>query len=100
MLTDEYGLSLNQPSPFLAGLATFLAFMICGAVPILPFAFNMQAAFTVSMVMTGVVFFAIGAAKSKWALTPWWRSGLETLAIGGTAAAMAFAVGYFLKGLK
>jgi VIT1/CCC1 family predicted Fe2+/Mn2+ transporter len=52
------------------------------------------------MVMTGIVFFAIGAAKSKWALTPWWRSGLETLAIGGTAAAMAFAVGYFLKGLK
>ena len=100
MLTDEYGLSLNQPSPFLAALATFLAFMICGAVPILPFAFNMQAAFTVSMVMTGIVFFAIGATKSKWALTPWWRSGLETLAIGGTAAAMAFAVGYFLKGLK
>ncbi len=73
--------------------------MICGAVPILPFAFDMPAAFTVSMVMTGIVFFLIGTAKSKWALAPWWRSGLETFVIGGVAAALAFAVGYSLKGL-
>lgn len=100
MLTEEYGLSLNQPAPLLAGLATFLAFIICGAIPILPFAYDMQAAFTVSMVMTGVVFFLIGAAKSKWALAPWWRSGFETLTIGGAAAAMAYAVGYFLRDLN
>jgi VIT1/CCC1 family predicted Fe2+/Mn2+ transporter len=100
MLTEEYGLSLNQPAPLLAGLATFLAFIICGTVPILPFAFDMQAAFTISMVMTGIVFFLIGAAKSKWALAPWWRSGFETFAIGGVAAAMAYTVGYFLKGLN
>jgi len=100
MLTEEYGLSLTQPVPFLAGLATFVAFIVCGAVPILPFAFDMETAFTVSMVMTGVVFFLIGAAKSKWALAPWWRSGFETLAIGGVAAAMAYTVGYFLRGLN
>lgn len=100
MLTEEYGLSLTQSSPLLAGLVTFLAFLICGAVPILPFAFDMPAAFTVSMIMTGIVFFLIGAAKSKWALARWWRSGLETFAIGGVAAAMAFTIGYLLKGLS
>ena len=99
MLTEEYGLSLTQSSPLLAGLVTFLAFMICGAVPILPFAFDMPAAFIVSMLTTGIVFFLIGAAKSKWALAPWWRSGFETFAIGALAAAMAFTVGHLLKGL-
>jgi VIT1/CCC1 family predicted Fe2+/Mn2+ transporter len=39
------------------------------------------------------VFFSIGALKSYWSLAPWWRSGLETLAIGGVAAAIAFGVG-------
>ncbi len=99
MLTEEYGLPLTQHSPFLAGLATFIAFIICGAVPLLPFIFEIPATFTVSVIMTAVVFFAIGAAKSKWALAPWWRSGLETLAIGGIAAAMAYAVGYFLSNI-
>jgi vacuolar iron transporter family protein len=45
------------------------------------------------------VFFVIGAAKSLWALTPWWRSGLETLAIGMAAAGVSYAIGYWLKGL-
>ncbi|MFT6457567.1 VIT1/CCC1 transporter family protein [Pseudophaeobacter arcticus] len=40
-----------------------------------------------------VTTFAIGAFKSHWALTPWWRSGAETLAIGGAAAALAYGVG-------
>jgi vacuolar iron transporter family protein len=43
--------------------------------------------------MTGAVFFAIGTLKSRWSLKSWWRSGVETLLIGGTAALIAFAVG-------
>ncbi len=43
--------------------------------------------------MTLAVFFTIGAAKSLWSEAPWWRSGLETLAIGGAAAMVAYAVG-------
>lgn len=99
MLKEEYGLTLNLPSPFRAGLATFAAFLVCGSVPLLAFALNMKSAFTVSMVMTGMVFFLIGAAKSKWAMAPWWRSGLETLLVGGVAAAIAYAIGHFLGNL-
>ena len=50
-------------------------------------------AFRVSVWMTLVVFFGIGALKSLWAMTAWWRSGLETLGIGGVAAALAYVVG-------
>lgn len=98
MLTDEYGLSPNYSSPVTAALATFAAFVLCGAVPLLPFVFAMERAFEWSALMVAVVFFAIGAAKSRWSLSPWWRSGLETLLIGGAASAMAYAVGYLLRG--
>lgn len=97
MLVEEYGLSLNQPVPFLAGFTTFTAFVICGAVPLLPFIIDIEGAFLASMVMTGSVFFAIGAAKSKWSTTSWWRSGLETFFIGGTAATIAYTIGHLLR---
>lgn len=93
MLTDEYGLSPVEPNPMRAAVATFLAFLAAGIVPLLPFLLGFGNAFAVSAGMTGVVFFAIGAAKSVWSVAPWWRSGLETLAIGGAAAGVAYAVG-------
>ncbi|WP_068109475.1 VIT1/CCC1 transporter family protein [Tropicimonas marinistellae] len=94
MLEGEYGLSQMDPHPLRAALATFFAFLVAGMIPLLPFLIGMgEAAFRLSAAMTLAVFFAIGAAKSLWSLSPWWRSGLETLAIGGTAAALAYAVG-------
>jgi VIT1/CCC1 family predicted Fe2+/Mn2+ transporter len=83
MLVDEYGLSPVEPDPMRAAIATFLAFLVAGFIPLLPFIFGIANAFTISATMTCVVFFAIGAAKSIWSLSPWWRSGLETLFIGG-----------------
>ena len=99
MVVEEYGISLNQPSPLKAAAATFTAFVICGAVPLLPFAVGLPSAFPVSIVTTALVFFLIGAAKSGWSLAPWWRSGTETLLIGSVAAIVAFVVGHLLRGL-
>ncbi|MBJ3762991.1 VIT1/CCC1 transporter family protein [Maribius pontilimi] len=93
MLDGEYGLSSVEPHPMRAALATFGAFIVAGLVPLLPFFVGLDDAFRVSSVMTMVVFFAIGAAKSHWSLAPWWRSGAETLAIGGAAACVAYAIG-------
>lgn len=93
MLEGEYGLAPVDPHPLRAALATFAAFLIAGLIPLLPFLMGLAGAFTWSVWMTAATFFAIGAVKSVWSLEPWWRSGLETLAIGGTAAAMAYGVG-------
>ena len=76
-----------------AALATFGAFLLAGLIPLLPFLFAMADAFRLSIIMTGLVFFGIGAVKSAWSLSPWWRSGGETLAIGALAAGIAFFVG-------
>lgn len=93
MLTEEYGLPKTVRSPIEAGLSTFLAFLLCGAVPLLPFVLGLES-FPLSAVMTGIVFLGIGATKSRWSLMPWWRSGLETFSIGMAAAAIAFATGW------
>lgn len=93
MLTEEYGLSPVAPAPMRAAVATFIAFMIAGSVPLLPFILGMPQAFETSIGLTSGVFFAIGAAKSIWSLAPWWRSAIETLVIGGIAASLAYLVG-------
>jgi len=93
MLTDEYGLTLDEPMPLKAAIATFVAFLIAGAVPLVPFIFGLTAAFQISVIATLFTFFAIGSTKSIWSLSSWWRSGFETLAIGGTAAMLAYWVG-------
>ncbi|NNU17558.1 hypothetical protein HK107_14600 [Parvularcula sp. ZS-1/3] len=99
MLTEELGLSPVARSAPTAALATFTAFLICGAVPLLPFALGFSRSFTVAAFATAAVFFLIGAAKARWSLRAWWVSGLETLAIGSLAAGAAFLVGDVLEKL-
>lgn len=93
MLTDEYGLSQDEPRPIRSALATFAAFLLAGSVPLLPFVFAVESAFEKSVFATALTFFLIGTAKSRWSLAKWWYSGSETLLIGSTAAAVAYLVG-------
>jgi VIT1/CCC1 family predicted Fe2+/Mn2+ transporter len=99
MLTDEYGLPQQVRSPWIAAISTFTAFLICGLVPVLPFALGMDHALVVSVILTGVVFVAIGSIKSKWSTSPWWRSGLATLSVGAIAALLAYSAGVIVKRL-
>ncbi|RVT85890.1 hypothetical protein DXV76_09130 [Rhodobacteraceae bacterium CCMM004] len=93
MLTDEYGLAPVDPHPMRAALATFVAFMAAGLIPLIPFAVGMTDAFATATGLTLAVFFSIGALKSRWSLHSWWREGGQTLLIGGAAAALAYGVG-------
>ena len=99
MLVEEFGVLPEGRDPWIAAIATFSGFLVCGAVPLVPFVFEVANPFPWAIAATGAVFFAIGAGKSLWALTPWYRSGLETLVIGMAAAGVAYAVGYWLKGI-
>lgn len=99
MLTEEYGLPLQPRSPWMAAIATFSAFALCGLMPLLPFLIGLNNAFLASVILTGAVFFIIGSIKSRWSTVSWWRSGLSTLMVGGVAAGLAYVVGMFLKRL-
>jgi len=95
MATEEYGLSPAVKSPILAALNTSAAFVLCGFVPLISYLIAYSLVWCV--VATGLVFFGIGAAKSRWSLSNWARSGLETLLIGMSAAGLSFLIGFGLR---
>lgn len=99
MLMEEHGLQKSVLNPWKSGSVTFLAFLAAGSIPLLPL-FNdwdIQAQFTFSAVLAGIVFFSIGMLKSMFFTKPVLISGLSTLLTGGTAAVLAFLTGYLLR---
>tara|TARA_R110002124_G_scaffold287365_1_gene474082 strand:+ start:16142 stop:16867 length:726 start_codon:yes stop_codon:yes gene_type:complete len=99
MMAEEYGLSPALKSPLMAGIHTFIAFLLCGFMPLIPFVFNVNNAFEWAFALSALSFFAIGAFKSQWSIHRWWDQGLKTMLIGLIAAGSAFAIGYGLRGL-
>jgi VIT1/CCC1 family predicted Fe2+/Mn2+ transporter len=99
MMTEEHGLPPVSRSPVRAAAATFLAFLLCGSIPLLPFVAGAPASLPTSALMTGITFFSIGSLRSHWSPASWWRAGIETFLIGATAAFMAYLVGALLSGL-
>ncbi len=99
MLAEEYGLPSILRSPIQSAIGTFLAFAICGFIPLLPFLLDLKDPFLASIIATGFVFALIGSLKSLWSVTSWWVSALETLLIGSIAATVAYYTGQFLKTL-
>ena len=102
MLTEEYGLPMQVRSATKAAGGTFVAFLLCGLVPLAPYFFSpaliARGPATIwASVLTAATFFAIGSLKARWSLTSWWKSGIETLAIGMGAALLAFAIGFWLR---
>ncbi len=103
MLTDELGLQLSPPSSLKAAAMTLVAFIVVGVIPLLSFVlqlvtpFPLQTAYAWSAALTAIAFFLVGAAKSAFVDEKWYTSGLETLVVGGTAAALAYGVGAWLR---
>lgn len=99
MLTDELGLSLSVRSPIKAAAATMVAFVAIGFIPLLSFVIQaidsdaMPAPYLISSILTAIAFIVVGAIKSKFVDQKWYWAGLETLSVGGAAAALAYAVG-------
>ena len=84
----DYDLSRCMRSPMQAALNTFAAFILCGLVPLIAYLLA-PTKLSVCVVTTACAFFTIGAVKSRYSLTAWWRSGLDTVFLGMGAAALA-----------
>lgn len=85
----------------LAGLVTFLAFVVVGATPLLPYFFGLPdvLAFRVSAALAGMVLFLMGALRSTFMKRPWFFAGLEMFLAGGLAAILAYFLGAWLRSL-
>lgn len=102
MMLEERGYSTAREEPLRAAGATFLAFVVVGFIPLSAvildkvFPSVIEQPFLLSSFMTGVAFFVVGALKSTFVGQRWWLSGSETLAMGGSAAAIAYVIGAIL----
>ncbi|WP_295804011.1 VIT1/CCC1 transporter family protein [uncultured Microbulbifer sp.] len=100
MLQEEYGLAPIEPNPLASAWWTFCAFVAIGLIPLLPFlvpGIAQSRQFFASAVLAGIVFFAIGLVKGWVNSRSLLASGLRTFVLGGGAAFLAFATGYFLR---
>jgi VIT1/CCC1 family predicted Fe2+/Mn2+ transporter len=105
MMVDELGMLRDEGNPLLNGLATLMAFMVAGVVPLLVYLLGLitpispEVAFPAAMALSGLALFGLGAAKVFVTHQNPFKSGFEMLLIGGLAAGVAYIVGALLKGL-
>jgi len=105
MMREELGYGREATHPLRAAATTLVAFVVVGFLPLGAFVvdallpLDVAAPFAWSAALTGVAFLAVGALKARIVDQPAWRSALETLAIGGAAAALAYVVGTLLQGV-
>jgi VIT1/CCC1 family predicted Fe2+/Mn2+ transporter len=85
----------EESSPIRHGLATLLAFVAAGAVPLLPYGFRATAAdrFALSVLLTFAALFVVGASRAAVTTERWWSAGLEMLLLGIAVAAAAYGSG-------
>ena len=93
MVEKELGLAVDEDANALRGAAVMGAsFGIAALVPILPYLFlSVSTALYVSVALTALTLFGMGALKSRWTRRHWWLSGLEIFGLG----AFAGVAGYF-----
>ncbi len=102
MLEEELNLQRVAASPRRAAVATFLAFILFGFVPLIPFVFPIPAGqhlFLISSVLSAAAFAILGVWKGVMLHRSPLRSGLQTFLIGSIAAVLAYGVGALLHSL-
>lgn len=86
-------------TPRRTALVTFVAFVIAGWAPLVPYIIGLDTAFVASIAFTGFAFFVVGASRSLVTARHWTINGIEMFVIGMAAASVAYAVGALLGGL-
>ena len=94
---EELGLNPDElGSPWVAAISSFSAFTAGAALPLLPFLIGHDQALILSIVLTALGLFAVGASMSLFTGRHALLSGLRMLAIGGTAGLATYFIGAWL----
>jgi VIT1/CCC1 family predicted Fe2+/Mn2+ transporter len=107
MMIEELGLTRDERKPFLAAWITFGSFALFGLLPLLIYIIDLifktgmpaSMLFLISIILSGVALFGLGASKFFITRRNPIRSGLEMLIVGGLAAGVAYFIGVLLKPL-
>jgi VIT1/CCC1 family predicted Fe2+/Mn2+ transporter len=102
MMREELGLEEPAPSAALWSAARIAgAYVVAGTIPLAPYLLpiSLHAALILSTTVTGIALAIFGAVKGRYTGAPALRSAVQTLAIGGTAAAVAYWIGRIVSRL-
>lgn len=105
MMKEELEMQETNKLPYQTAMMTFISFVIVGFIPliayVLAYAVDMATAnlFWLSCIMTFIAFVLIGLLKSYVTETSKMRGIIETVALGGIAALIAYYVGDVLEGI-
>lgn len=81
-------------TPLQSGITTFVAALVGGLVPLVPFAIlPLPGAVVASMAISVVALFVLGSAIGRVSGSTWWREGVRLLVVAGLAAMAAAVVG-------
>jgi VIT1/CCC1 family predicted Fe2+/Mn2+ transporter len=85
----------EEACPSRHAAATFLAFVIAGTVPLVPYMLRLWPIdrLASSIALTGAAMFTVGASRALIAQVRWLRAGLEMLGLGAVVAILAYASG-------
>ncbi len=90
---EELGVDPDDlPSPWTAAIASFLSFTVGAFVPLLPYLLG-TTSLLISLVLSVLGLFGVGAVTARFTNRGWLYSGLRQLVLGGLAAAVTYAVG-------
>jgi len=98
MMTEELGLApIESSNPMRAAAVVGVSATVGSVLPLIPFVLlPVEGAIPVSLVLSTIVLFAVGAYKAKVTIGDWKKSGLEMAAIGMLAAITGWLIGKVL----
>lgn len=102
MMKEELNMSMDDKTPIKTAFATFLSFNVIGIIPLLSYLFatlfelKHENLFLISCITTGFALMIIGLLKSLVTKKSWVAGVVETVALGGAAAFLAYFSGEVL----
>jgi VIT1/CCC1 family predicted Fe2+/Mn2+ transporter len=103
MTVEELGLQLpgEDNNPWKDGLVTFVSFVLFAIIPLLGYSIfpllspgmSPQALYRAACVVTAFTLFLLGSVAACFSPKPWYRGGLEMMAVGLVVSVLAFGIG-------
>ena len=88
----------NKARPWKSALVTFIAFVVAGFIPLLPYIVGLPSnqTFPLALGATILTLFGVGILRTPFTERRWWMVGSETLVVGLLASGVAYLVGVLL----
>ena len=90
----------SHESPIKKGAIMFGSYIVGGSIPLVPYILlPVETAIFVSVPLTVVGLFLLGAVTTKYSGRTWWKAGLEMMSVASAAAVIGYAVGQLVDGI-